>query len=315
MQALYFNDFGGPEVLRYGELPTPLCTPGTAIVRTTAIGLNFADIYRRRGAYHLAGNPPYIAGYEAAGTIDAVGADAPAWATPGARVAFADSPFANATHVRVPYDHLITLPDDISEETAAASLLQGLTAQFLSTQSYAIHSGDRVVVHAAAGGVGLFLVQLAKQRGAHVLAFASSEEKREAARALGAHEVFGYDAWPTAAQGADVVYDSIGTTLDASLDVVRTGGTVVFFGFAGGAPPLIDPRRLMDGSKHLVGGDLWNVLTTHEERMRQAHTLFGLIRSGTVQPVIARRFPLAAGVEAHRFLESRAAIGKVLLVP
>ena len=315
MKALFFRTFGGPEVLEFGEVADPQPSRGHAIVKTTAIGLNFADVYRRRGNYHLAGAPPYIAGYEAAGTVQTCGDDAPEWIAPGMRVAFADSPFANAQLVSVPYAKLIPLPADIDDETAAAILLQGLTAQFLSTESYTAHPGDRAVVHAAAGGVGLALVQLLKANGAHVISFASSEVKRAAAIAAGADEVHAYEAWPAAARGADVVYDSVGTTLKESIETVRTGGSVVFYGFAGGDPPLIDPRSLMDGSKTLAGGDLWNVLTSHERRLSLAGKLFDHVRTGALRPFIARRFALADGADAHRLIESRAAIGKILLLP
>jgi NADPH2:quinone reductase len=315
MKALFFRTFGGPEVLEYGEVADPPPRAGHAIVRTSAIGLNFADVYRRRGNYHLVGKPPYIAGYEAAGTIESLADDAPSWLHAGMRVGFADSPHANAELVSVQYDKLIPLPDDVNEETAAALLLQGLTAQFLCSESYAVHPGDRVVVHAAAGGVGLLLVQMLKAKGAHVISFASTDLKRRAAESVGADEVHGYESWPAAAQKADAIFDSVGTTLRESIASVRTGGTVVFYGFAGGDPPPIDARTLMDGSKRLVGGDLWNVLTSHDERVQRASELFAYVRQGKIRPLIARRFPLADGADAHRLIESRAVIGKVLLLP
>jgi len=192
MRALTFSRFGGPEVLVYREVPDPELLPGHALVRMHAIGLNFADVYRRRGAYHLAGSPPYIAGYEGAGTV--VGFGAAASEAPvhpfaiGDRVAFADSPYANAELVAVPVEKLIPLPDGVPFETAAALLLQGLTAQYLVRDSYPVAEGDDVLVHAAAGGVGLLLVQIARQLGARVFALASTEEKRAAAREAGAKE-------------------------------------------------------------------------------------------------------------------------------
>lgn len=316
MKALFFERFGNADVLQYGELPDPVQHDGHAIVRTAAIGLNFADVYRRRGNYHLAGKPPYVAGYEAAGTIERLAADAPTSLRIGDRVAFADSPHANAELVSVAYDKLIPLPDDIAFDTAAAVLLQGLTAQYLTRDSYRVAAGDVAVVHAAAGGVGLLLVQLLVHAGARVIAFASAETKCAAAREYGAHEAFTYDdGWPQRALGASVIYDSIGTTLDASIAAIKTGGTVVFYGFAGGDPKPVDPRVLMDGSKRLIGGDLWNVLTSHEERVTRANELFALIRSGALRVPIAARYALADGSQAHAFLESRSAIGKVLLNP
>lgn len=314
MNALFFNRFGPPGVLQYGEVARPAVPPGGALVRLHAIGLNFADIYRRRGNYHLEGNPPFIAGYEGAGVIQEAGAQVSSL-KPGMRVAFADSPHANAQFAAVEEDRLIPLPDDIDDETAAAVLLQGLTAHYLVRDSYRVLPGTRAAVHAAAGGVGLLLVQMLKLLGAHVVAFVSSQEKADAARAAGADSAVLYsEGWPQAARGIDVIYDSVGSTLDASIDAVGRGGTVVFYGMAGGDPAPVDPRRLMDGSKTLVGGDLWNVLTSRNERVERANELFEWIRTGKLHVRVARRFPLREGAEAHRFLESRRSIGKVLLL-
>lgn len=326
MKALVFERFGGPEVLVSRELADPAPEPGHAIVRTEAIGLNFADVYRRRGAYHLAGSPPWVLGYEAAGVVESArpeaGSDVPPELRPGRRVAFADSPFANAEKVRVAFDRLIPLPHDVASETAAALLLQGLTAHYLTRDSHPLAAGETVVVHAAAGGVGLLLVQIAKLLGARVLGLASSDAKAAAARAVGADAVFSYGGdWPaqireaTGGRGADVVFDSVGSTLSRSFEATRVGSRVVFYGMAGGDPPPVDPRMLMDTSKSLTGGDLWNVLTSREERVRRANELFAWVRSGRLTVTIARRFPLAEGADAHRFLEGRGSIGKVLLVP
>jgi NADPH:quinone reductase len=321
MRALTFSRFGDPSVLEVREVPEPVAAPGIAVVRTRAIGLNFADVYRRQGRYHLAGEPPWIAGYEAAGELAALDpVDASAWRL-GDRVAFADSPFANAELVAVPVDHLIALPEDISCELAAALLLQGLTADYLVNDSYVVQSGDRVVVHGAAGGVGLLLVQLARARGAEVLALASSEVKRAAAsRAGAAHVADSRGDWVGAIAaafptGADVVYESIGSTLLDSLRAARTGGTVVFYGMAAGTPPSVDPRLLMDRSLRLIGGDLWNVLRTADDRRTRAARLFAEVRAGRLVVTIDERFPLERGADAHRALEGRERIGKLLLVP
>ncbi|HZF13225.1 MAG TPA: quinone oxidoreductase [Thermoanaerobaculia bacterium] len=320
MKALCFDHFGGPEVLTWRDLPDPAPEPGHAIVRTAAIGLNFADIYRRRGDYHLAGAPPYILGYEAAGVVESVGPGE--GVSPGDRVGFADSPFANALKVKVPVDRLIPLPADVDFETAASLLLQGLTAQYLTRDSHPLRAGETAVVHAAAGGVGLLLVQIAKRLGARVFGLTSSETKRAAAFAAGADAVFLYDDdWPadvlreTGDRGADVVYDSVGTTLPESFAAARIGGHVVFFGMAGGRPAPVDPAMLMDTSKRLTGGDLWNVLTSREERIRRAGELFEWVREGGLEVRIAARFSLAEGAKAHAYLESRGSIGKVLLLP
>lgn len=296
-------------MLQYGDVAEPVAEPGSVLVRSRAIGLNFADVYRRRGNYHLQGDPPYILGYEAAGVIEA-GPDA------GARVAFADSPFANAELVAVPKEKLIPLPPSISFETAAALLLQGLTAQYLVEDSHRIVPGERVVVHAAAGGVGLILVQLLKRAGAHVTGLTSTDEKAAAVRAAGADAVLLYGGdWKAAVRGCDVVYDSVGSTLADSLEAVRTGGHVVFYGMAGGDPAPVDPRTLMDGSKTLTGGDLWNVLTSGSERKERAARLFDAVAAGELDVRIDRRFALRDGAAAHAYLESRRSKGKVLLIP
>ncbi|WP_394843543.1 quinone oxidoreductase [Pendulispora brunnea] len=320
MKALCFDRFGGPEVLYLREVADPVGKPGHAVVRLSAIGLNFADVYRRKGNYHLTGAPPYINGYEGAGVIESLG-DSDSDFEVGDAVGFADSPYANAERVLVPLEKLIPLPPAVDAETAAALLLQGLSAQYLAADSHRILPGETVAVHAAAGGVGLLLIQIAKLQGARVLGLTSSESKRAAALEAGADQVVLYDEnWPEAAKrfaggGVDVIYDSVGSTLLSSFEAVRTGGHVVFFGMAGGDPPAIDPRMLMDTSKSLTGGDLWNVLRSHAERVRRANELFTWVREGRLRVRIAARYPLAKGAEAHAFLESRGSIGKVLLIP
>jgi NADPH2:quinone reductase len=303
VRALTFSRFGSPEVLEYREVPDPLPALRHTLVRTKAIGMNFADVYRRRGNYHLVGSPPWIAGYEAAGVVEGS----------GARVGFADAPYANAELVSVPDDKLIALPDDISFETAAAVLLQGLTAHALVHDSHAVKRGERVLVHAAAGGVGLLLVRMATLLGAHVTGVVSTEAKRALAQQAGAAETaLTSGDW---GKGFDVVYDSVGSTLDRSLDAVRTGGHVVFFGMAGGDPKPVDPRRLMDGSKSLTGADLWNVLTSQQERNRRAAQLFAWVRSGALKVTLGGKFALRDGRAAHEALESRGTSGKLLLIP
>jgi NADPH2:quinone reductase len=318
VQALGFSTFGGPDVLEWCEVPEPEVGPGQCLVGLEAIGLNFADIYRRQGRYHLAGTPPWIAGYEGAGVVLSAPAGGPLKA--GDRVGFADAPFANAERVAVDADRLLPLPADVPCATAAAVLLQGLTAQYLLRDSHPLVAGQWVVVHAAAGGVGLLLTQMARLRGGRVVALASSGVKREAALEAGAELALGYDGdWVEQIRahtggGADVVFDSVGTTLEQSLAAARTGGRVVFFGMAGGDVPRVDPRVLMDRSLTLTGGDLWNVLRTREDRVERAAELFGWVREGQVQVRIAKTFALADGAAAHRFLEGRGAIGKVLLL-
>lgn len=320
MKALTFSKFGGPEVLEYREVPDPVPAPGEALVRLHAIGLNFADIYRRQGNYHLTGLPPYIAGYEGAGTV--IDANDCAGVSVGARVCFADVALANAELVLVPLDRLIPLPDAISFEMAASVILQGLTAHYLTTDSYAIRPGDTALVHASAGGVGQLLVQMIRNRDAQVIALTSSPEKAAQVEALGASLVLltGED-WVeptrrfTGGRGVDVAYDSVGITLSQSLAATREGGTLVFFGFAGGNPPLVDPRQLMDGSKAIRGGDLWSYLKTREDRLTRSAVLFDWIQAAKVRPARPTLFPLAQGAEAHAQLESRKTTGKILLIP
>jgi NADPH2:quinone reductase len=321
VKALVFDRFGGPEVLDWRQVPDPRPAAGEALVRLKAVGLNFADVYRRRGDYHLAGTPPFIAGYEGAGVIEAPGAEGEAQGfRAGDRVGFADSPFANAELAAVAVDKLIPLPGAISFETAAAVLLQGLTAQYLCRDSYRVRPGDEMVVHSAGGGVGLMLCAIGRLLGARVFALASSVEKLDAATEAGADAGGGYDGWVETVRtvtggGAHVVYDAVGTTLLESLEATRTGGTVVFYGFAGGQPPAVDPRVLMDRSLTLTGGDLWNVLTSAQARRSRAAELFSWIAEGEITPRIAARYPLSEGGDAHRLLESRGAVGKILLIP
>jgi NADPH:quinone reductase len=316
MHALVFRQFGAPDVLQWEEIPDPIPSENQALVRTKAIGLNFADIYRRKGNYHLAGNPPWICGYEAAGIIES--APSNSIFKKGDQVAFADAPFANAELVCVDVEKLIPLPADIPFKTAAAVLLQGLTAQYLIRDSYAVKANDRVVVHAAAGGVGQLLVQLAKSEGAIVHALVSNQEKAQAALAAGANFAHLYSQeWPSELQkhgGANAVFDSVGSTLMQSFDACRNGGHVVFYGMAGGNPIAVDPRFLMDRSLTLTGGDLWNVLTSAEIRRSRANELFQRVREGKLHVAIDREFALRDGANAHAWLESRRAKGKVLLL-
>jgi NADPH:quinone reductase len=321
MKALLFNTFGGPEVLEYTEVMNPVIGPDEILIRMKAVGLNFADIYRRKGNYHLAGKPPYILGYEGAGIVEETGANVQGISV-GDRIAFADVPYANAELVAVPVEKAIPLPETISFLDAASVLLQGLTAHYLTKDSYAVKKNDIVLVHAAAGGVGQLLVQIVKLLGGTAIGLTSSNEKAASAIKAGADKVFLYqDDWKrqvleeTNGKGVDVVYESVGSTLQDSFKVTRTGGTVVFYGMAGGDPALVDPRMLMDTSKTLTGGDLWNVLTSWEERIARSAELFRWMEAGKIQLSEPRVFALSDGQEAHRYLESRKSMGKILLIP
>ncbi|MDP4157655.1 MAG: quinone oxidoreductase [Bacillota bacterium] len=321
MKALIFESFGGPEVLQYQEITDPTILENEILVRMKAIGLNFADVYRRKGNYHLAGTPPYILGYEGSGIVEQVGTGVTSIKV-GDRIAFADVPFANAELVAVPEEKVIPLPDDISFEVASSILLQGLTAQYLTKDSYEIKAGDTILVHAAAGGVGQNLIQICKLLGGQVIGLTSSLEKSKAAYAAGADFVFLYEEeWSgkvkevTNGRGVDVVYESVGSTLTKSFEAAKIGGTVVFFGMSGGDPDPVDPRMLMDTSKTLTGGDLWNVLTSLEEREKRSKQLFNWINKGKIKVPKPAIFPLKDGSKAHILLESRQSIGKILLTP
>lgn len=319
MRALTFSSFGGPEVLEYATVPMPHVGTGYVLVRNAAIGLNYADIYRRRGNYHLKGKPPYIAGYEGAGVI--VESNSHKYQT-GERVGYADVPFSNAEYTAVPEQHVIPLPDDISFEMAAAILLQGLTAHYLATDSYRVQAGDIVLIHAAAGGVGQILTQYCKLAGAVVLGLSRDADKLSVIKSCGADFAVQLDVnWKasvmniTNGRGVDVVYDSVGSTLEDSFEVTKTCGHVVFYGMSGGDPKPVDPRMLMDTSKTLTGGDLWSYLQNEQERHSRANGLFELIIQKKIiinEPV---KFALSEGRLAHEFLEGGKSASKVLLMP
>lgn len=318
MKALLFETFGGPDVLQFRELPDIAVPPGHIQLAMRAIGVNFADLHRRRGNYFLPGPPPHINGYEGAGVVVAIGEGVTDIAV-GDRVGFADCPFANATRVNVPVEKTIPLPDDIGFIEAAAMLLQGLTAQYLIEDSYAVRPRHLLLVHAAGGGVGQALVQLAVARGARVIGLASTAKKRALAVALGAEAAFEYsDDWPDqvkaqAGGGVDAAFDSVGTTFLQSLFCLRDRGTLIAFGTAGGSPPMIDPQLLMKRSLAIVGGDLWNHLDSRGARIDRADRLFRSIRLGTLQVPRLEQFPLEHGADAHRLMEDRNFFGKIVL--
>jgi NADPH:quinone reductase len=316
MKALTFSTFGSPEVLQYTDVAKPVLQTGEMLVQMKAIGVNYADVYRRQGNYHLKGNPPFIAGYEGAGII--VDSNKVEGFKNGDTVCFADVPFANAEYVKVAETHAIPLPKLISFEIAAAVMLQGLTAQYLLQDSYAVSKIDTVLVHACAGGVGQLLVQIAKMKGAKVIGLTSSEEKRKTALQNKCDAVFLYkEDWVQHCKVANVtvVYESVGSTILQSFEAVKEKGSVVFFGFAGGNPPYIDPRMLMDGSKKLIGGDLWSYLISKEERIKRSAQIFDWISTGQLKIATPTIFALQNGKKAHELLESRKSTGKIILIP
>ena len=322
MQAIRIHQFGGPEVLQLDELDTPKPGPGQARVRLEAAGVNFVDIYFRTGSYK--GQLPLTLGQEGAGTVEAVG-EGVSEVQVGDRVVYSDAHGAYATHQVVSAAKLVPIPPNINTQIAAAVHLQGLTAHYLATSTFPLKPGDTALIHAAAGGVGGLLVQIAKRRGARVLTTVSTEAKAEEARAHGADEVILYTQADFAAEtrrltdgrGVDVVYDSVGKdTFDKSLDCLRPRGYMVLYGQSSGAVPPMDPQTLnRKGSLYLTRPTLAHYTATREELFQRSNELFGAVAAGEISVRIARTFPLAEAAAAHEYLASRQALGKVLLVP
>jgi NADPH2:quinone reductase len=322
MQAIRPNAPGGPEVLVLTELPTPVPGPKQVLVRTEAIGVNFIDVYTRSGQY--GGPRPIPVGQEGAGVIEAVGDGVREFA-PGDRVGFTGNPGAYATHVLVPAERAVPLTSGIDARLAAASLLQGLTAHYLVYSTFALAAGHSAIVHAASGGVGSLLVQLAKRAGAQVIATVSTRAKAELASQAGADHVVLYTEQDfeaearriTGGRGVDVVYDSVGkATFDRSLASLRPRGYMVLFGQSSGAVAPLDPQVLAaKGSLFLTRPTLGHYIATRDELLARTSEVFGLITRGALDVRISQTFALADAASAHRALESRATTGKVLLIP
>ncbi|MBB3699717.1 quinone oxidoreductase [Flammeovirga yaeyamensis] len=319
MKALTFSSFGSPDVLEYIDLPKPSIKKGEVLLKNEAIGLNYADVYRRKGNYHLKGNPPYLAGYEGGGTV--VESKSELYKV-GDKLAYADVPFANAEYIVVPETHAIPLPKEIDIQLAASVLLQGLTAHYLSKDSHDVQEGEYVLVHAASGGVGQILTQICKAKGGIVIGLTRSADKLQTIIDCDAdHAVQLDENWKakvmeiTNQKGVDVVFDSVGVTLEDSFEVTKECGHVVFYGMSGGDPKPVDPRMLMDTSKTLTGGDLWSYLINQEERLQRSKELFDMISNGSVKIKKPVEFSLSDGKAAHEFLESGKSSSKVLLIP
>lgn len=320
MRAVRVHETGGPEVLRLDEIEKPEPGEGEARVRVAAAGVNYIDTYHRAGAYPLA--LPFVPGVEAAGTVDAVGPGVDDLAE-GDRVAFAGSPGAYAEAVVVPADRLVRLPDEVEFETAAALMLQGMTAHYLATSTFPLEPGHRALVHAAAGGVGLLLTQIAKLRGATVFGTVSTAEKAELATSAGADEVIRYTEADfadeierlTEGSGVDVVFDSVGAdTFDASLRCLRPRGMLVLFGQSSGAVAPFDLQRLAaGGSLFTTRPTLAHYVAERAELERRAGDVLGLAGAGDLQVRIGERHALADAATAHQRLEARLTTGKVLL--
>ncbi|MCX7751672.1 MAG: quinone oxidoreductase [Blastocatellia bacterium] len=322
MRAIRVHEYGGPEVLRYEDVPIPEPGSGEVRVKIEAAGVNFIDIYHRTGLYP---NPlPFTLGVEGAGVVEAIGPDV-ADVRVGDRVAYALALGAYAERAIVPAWKLVPLPETIDFPTAAAAMVQGLTAHYLTHSTYSLKPGDTALVHAAAGGTGLLIVQMAKLRGARVIGTVSTEEKAQRAREAGADEVILYTQQDfeaevrrlTDGRGVDVVYDSVGqATFEKSLNCLRPRGLLVLFGQSSGPVPPIDPLVLSaKGSVFLTRPHLSHYVATREELLERARALFQWIQEGQVKIHIEQLFPLAEAAEAHRILAARASMGKLLLVP
>jgi NADPH2:quinone reductase len=319
MKAIRIPHFGGPDVLELQDVPTPKPGPGEALVRLAMAGVNYRDVYERIGRY--GGTPPMTAGAEGAGTVESVGPGVEDVA-PGARVAFTNVLGAYAQYLVVPTDRLIPLPESVSFETGAAFPLQGMTAHYLLHEYVRIISGTSVLVHAAAGGVGLLLVQMLRSMDARIIATTSTAEKAEAVGAAGADEVILYTQTSfvdevkrlTGGRGVDLVLDGVGkTTFPGSLESVRTRGTVVLYGSASGPADPFGPNSLQARSLTVSGGTLPNFIATRDELLHRAGEVLGAIQSDKLRLTIDRVLPLADAAEAHRLLESRGTSGKLLL--
>jgi len=329
VKAVRVHTHGGPEALVVEEIPDPTPGPGEALVRVEAAGVNFIDVYYRTGLYKPAGLP-FTLGQEGAGTVEAIEAieaippGVPELAV-GDRVAWAPVQGAYAEKVVVPADRLVPIPEGVSARQAAAAMLQGMTAHYLACSTYPLKAGDTCLVHAAAGGVGLLLCQMARLRGVRVIGTTSSEEKARLAREAGAGEVILYNEKPfspevrrlTGGRGVEVVYDGVGrATFEGSLDCLARRGMLVLFGAASGPVPPFEPAVLAaKGSLFLTRPSLQHYVAERAELKARAADILGWVRDGKLRLHVGLELPLAEAAEAHRALEGRRTTGKVLLVP
>jgi NADPH2:quinone reductase len=309
---MVFEQNGGPEVLEYKEVRDPTPGDGQVLVRVEAAGVNFRDVYEREG-HGYGSEPPAVIGVEGAGTV----------VDSGERVAWIAVPGSYAELVAADRDRLVAVPDDVSSEVAAAAALQGITAHYLAFDSYPIEAGDWVVVHAAAGGVGLLLTQIAKLRGGRVIATTSTEEKASLAREAGADEAIGYDEFAervreiTGGQGAAAVFDGVGrATFLEGLSALRPTGRMINYGSASGPPDPLDIAVLRDGgSLYVQRPVLAHYTSTPDLLRRRAAEVFALLAADKLGVRIGHRYPLADARQAHEDLEARRTTGKLLLLP
>lgn len=323
MKAVLVRRVGGPEVLEPVDVPAPVAGRGEVCVDVAAAGVNFIDVYHRSGKYPLP--LPFVAGCEAAGTVSTVG-DGVGDVAVGDRVVWAMEPgtgYAEQAVVRA--DRVVPVPDGVDDETAAAIMLQGLTAQYLVSSTYEVQPGDAVLVHAAAGGVGLLLTQMAVARGARVIATTSTTEKAKLAGAAGASDVILYGDTDVTAEvrrltggdGVSVVYDGVGrSTFTGGLDCLRRRGTMVLYGASSGAPDPLDPAVLgAKGSLFLTRPSLAHHIDSREDLLIRSEELFAMVSSGALKVRIGARYSLADASRAHQDLEGRRTTGKSLIIP
>ncbi|HZQ23095.1 MAG TPA: quinone oxidoreductase [Terriglobales bacterium] len=322
MKAIQLKQVGGPEVLQVSDIPIPQPKFNEALVKISAIGVNFIDVYNREGRYKVP--LPFTLGQEAAGAVTGLGKDVQNLRV-GDRVAYTSVLGSYAEYAAVPADRLVKIPEGVDDRQAAATMLQGMTAHYLSHDTFRLRKGDTALIHAAAGGVGLLLVQMAHNLGARVLATVSTEEKAKLARDAGADEIIFYTQTDFEAEtkrltdnkGLDVVYDSVGkTTFEKSLNVLRPRGMMVLFGGSSGAVPPFDPITLTQkGSLYLTRPSLGHYILTSHELQARASAVFDLIREGKLKLRIEHVYKLSEAEKAHRDLEGRKTTGKLLLIP
>ena len=322
MKAIQVQKTGGPEVLTLVDLPVPKPKANEALVKISAIGVNFIDVYFREGRYPAP--LPFIDGQEAAGTVAEAGSEVKSL-KPGDRVAYTNVIGSYAEYAAVPADRLVKVPDKLKDQEAAAAMLQGMTAHYLVYSTYPLKKGETALIHAAAGGVGLLLVQMAKNIGARVIGTAGSEQKVQLARHAGADEVINYNQQDfeaetrrlTDGKGVHVVYDGVGkSTFDKDLNIMRPRGYVVLFGGASGPVPAFDPIKLSQkGSLFLTRPTLLHYTAAREEFEWRATDVFKMIIEGRLKLRIEHIYKLEEAQQAHRDLEARKTTGKLLLIP
>jgi NADPH:quinone reductase len=322
MKAIQVPKVGGVEVLTLVEIPTPKPKPNEVIVKIAAAGVNYIDVYFREGRYPI--TAPFIIGQEASGQVSELGTDVKDFKA-GDRVAYTGITGAYAEYEAVPAERLVRVPAGITDHQAAAAMLQGLTAHYLVYSTYPLKKGETCLIHAAAGGVGLLLVQLAKNLGARVIGTVSTEEKANLAREAGADEVIFYTRQDfeaetkrlTDGKGVHVVYDGVGkTTFDQDLNVLRPRGYLVLFGASSGPVPPFDLSKLAQkGSLFVTRPTLVNHIASHEELIQRSTDILNMITSGKLKLRIEHLYPLREAQQAHRDLEGRKTTGKLLLIP